>query len=87
MVCAEHEVVTIDIQDKAANISRNRALLSKLADSPTPIEVSDQENAINGPRQGLRHRRFRRKQPLPEPRHPPSPSSRGRARDHLDIQP
>ena len=45
-LAADHKVVTVGIQDKASNLSRNWALLENLTGSLTSVEVSDQQNAI-----------------------------------------
>jgi hypothetical protein len=45
-LATDHKVVTVDIKDQSANLSRNWALLSRLEDSLTSVEVSDQTNAI-----------------------------------------
>jgi hypothetical protein len=45
-LAADQKVVTVEIQDTASNISRNWALLDRLSDSLTSVQVTDQENAI-----------------------------------------
>jgi hypothetical protein len=45
-LAADHKVVSADIQDTASNISKNWALLGRLGNSLTSVEVTDQGNAI-----------------------------------------
>jgi hypothetical protein len=46
-LAADHKVVTVEVQDTAANLSRNWTVLENLADSLTSVQVSDQTNAIH----------------------------------------
>jgi hypothetical protein len=46
-LAADHKVVTVKIQDTASGLSKNWALLSKLGNSLTSVDVSDQAHAIH----------------------------------------